>query len=440
VAAFAPKETFTRTGFLLLALTASIAPVSQLVPLDLSGGVVVADRFLYVPSMLAVLLLADLVVAWLPARAAGGVALVLVLAFLPARLVNARRWTDTLSLWQWSQEMAPQSATSYLNLIGAYRGLGDLENAERVCRDLVALQPRAGYDSLLAEVLDAQGRTQEAVELLLVAPTPDPPNPEMSLRAAHLLLTEGHPQEAEQRYDHVLRVVMTPGWEHLARHVPDALAGGAEALARQGREPERARVRLLEAEKRIRADGVGNVSRVVRAWLMLRDGPSALRALALPGCVSSSGLLHLIGVASYELPEDEVLGRTLVQAAVRAGAEPLDAHWVRARSLGEVGRWRQSAAAFEEVLRLAPDDPDAHDQFGYGLFGAGDVVRSEREIRTALRLAPGHAWARYHLGLLLRKLGRDEEAADAFLLARRAAEAAGDAELVPMIEAAERER
>lgn len=423
-----------RTGLLLVAFGAAISPVLQFVPLDLAGGLHAADRFLYLPSILGVLVVADLLHALAPRRVAAGVGLVLVLSFAVGRSVILPRWGDPVRLWTWSVGMAPHSSTPYLNLIRVQRRGGNLDAAEVVARELVARHPQGGFSVILAQVLEDSGRTTEAVEVILAAPAPDPPNPGMTLAAAHLLLDHGRPDAAYSRYESVLRTASQAGFEHLSRFVPDALSGAAESAAVQGKDVVLANRRLERAESLVVDERIGSTVRLLRARIALRDSAGSRRIAAdVLRTEYVPSLLLLIERAAEELPDDAQLREILDRRAEAAGAPRKDVLWARARGLADKQSFAAAAAAFEELVALLPEDPAVRDQYGYVLFGAGRPEESEREIRRALELDPRHALARYHLGLLLAKTGREAQAQEAFAQARRDAEGA-DAGLVQAIE------
>jgi tetratricopeptide (TPR) repeat protein len=92
-----------------------------------------------------------------------------------------------------------------------------------------------------------------------------------------------------------------------------------------------------------------------------------------------------------------------------------------AKTLREDGDIDGAIAEYREVIRLQPDNPDAHYQLGASLYDKGEHVAvkvarveswptAEAELRTALRLKPDHAEARLVLGEVLYSEGSDGKA------------------------------
>jgi tetratricopeptide (TPR) repeat protein len=67
------------------------------------------------------------------------------------------------------------------------------------------------------------------------------------------------------------------------------------------------------------------------------------------------------------------------------------------------GRPAEAALNFRKLLRLSPDDADAHWLLGKALAETGDRARAERQMREALRLRPDHPSAARDLESLTAK-------------------------------------
>lgn len=96
-------------------------------------------------------------------------------------------------------------------------------------------------------------------------------------------------------------------------------------------------------------------------------------------------------------------------------------------TLAKQGRDAEAIASFMRVAELRPDDADAQNDAGWGLFDAGYPEPAVPLLERALRLDPDHIEARNTLGNALRRLGRRDEAishyARALALKRGSAEA-----------------
>ena len=72
------------------------------------------------------------------------------------------------------------------------------------------------------------------------------------------------------------------------------------------------------------------------------------------------------------------------------------------------GRLDEAIGQFYEVIRLRPDDVDAHNNLGVALTGAGRFEDAIAQFRAVLKLAPGNMEARQNLVIALRrKSGRE---------------------------------
>ena len=127
-----------RSGWLALAAALSLLPVINVIPLNLTGGAFVAERFLVFPLALLVLAISGPLASWaLDSRRAGravlfGLWCVVCIVMLA---VTTPKWANGLSLWTWASERAPQSSIAWSGLATEYNERGDyqagLEMAQR---------------------------------------------------------------------------------------------------------------------------------------------------------------------------------------------------------------------------------------------------------------------------------------------------------------------
>ena len=126
-------------------------------------------------------------------------------------------------------------------------------------------------------------------------------------------------------------------------------------------------------------------------------------------------------LAEYFNPEEARL-QTAKTAVSLAPSDPLT-HW----RLGDFIHKRlppdqivQAVAEFERAVSLAPQDYRYWTAWGQALEQAGDYEKAEKALLEAVRLAPAYSFPRWHLGNLLLRQGRYEEA---FSHLRQASEA-----------------
>ncbi len=93
------------------------------------------------------------------------------------------------------------------------------------------------------------------------------------------------------------------------------------------------------------------------------------------------------------------------------------AHNRRGIVLNRLGRHAEASAHFRRALALQPRDPQLHNNLGFSLLLEGDLTAAEQELARALELDPTFRRARMNRGLVLGKLGRDDEALAEFRLA-----------------------
>jgi tetratricopeptide (TPR) repeat protein len=118
-----------------------------------------------------------------------------------------------------------------------------------------------------------------------------------------------------------------------------------------------------------------------------------------------------VGLGQY-LDAEEALVR-----AVQSAPRDLTFHLALVRFYADhayniTGRGLDAA---QKAADLAPDNAQVRDMLGWMYFLAGDPDQARLHLESALHLDPGLASTYYHLGMLNRALGRDEEARSALL-------------------------
>ena len=263
-----------RTGLLLAAFVVSLAPVAQIVPLDIAGGLHAADRFLYLPAFLAVAAISDLAAGLVPAtrmRTAGAAGATIVFALAAGRLAILPRWGDRVRFWAWATEMAPSSGVARGNLAYVLLAQGRIPEAEAEARKM----PQ-GDANVLADVLEAQGRAGEAVDVLTGILRVRPRNAAALLHRGDLFCGLGRVQAALGDYAAVVRLESErrSGFEPLRER---AAAGAAAALALV--DPAAAAAQADRAETAAPPDDAPTWLHLAHARLTLRDAAGAARAI-----------------------------------------------------------------------------------------------------------------------------------------------------------------
>ena len=86
----------------------------------------------------------------------------------------------------------------------------------------------------------------------------------------------------------------------------------------------------------------------------------------------------------------------------------------RAEALCRRGAWAQAAAAYREVLQLAPDHVDARYNLGLLFLRQGDLSEGLAQLQHAAKLTPKQAVIHLTIGRAQQALKRPSEAERAF--------------------------
>lgn len=180
----------------------AIAPVIGLLQAGEQG---MADRFMYVP-MIGVLI----VVAWTAtARLAPIGAAVVVVCACVARAQTAH-WQNSIELWSHAARVTPESYIAHENLGQALREIGQLDAAKASYeRALIFAPPRSpGYAAVIHNsigmVLTRQGRTEEALQSFSKAVAIDHEFAEAQTNLGNALASQGRAVEAITHYERAI--------------------------------------------------------------------------------------------------------------------------------------------------------------------------------------------------------------------------------------------
>jgi predicted O-linked N-acetylglucosamine transferase (SPINDLY family) len=140
-------------------------------------------------------------------------------------------------------------------------------------------------------------------------------------------------------------------------------------------------------------------------------------ALALLERYPESGFVWL--VLGTILKADGRDGLPALQKAATLLPDDADAQFNLAKTLKDIGRLDEAAAAYRRATRIRPDFAGAHNNLGNALRELGRPEEAAESYLHALRLIPDYAEAYNGLGIAYKELGRLEDAVVSYRHASR---------------------
>ena len=151
---------------------------------------------------------------------------------------------------------------------------------------------------------------------------------------------------------------------------------------------------------------------VAAAWALPPLGRRLRIPAAAVACSAALAIAALAFAASLQA-EHWRTNTSLFQHALAVTGE----NWVAHSFLGaeelRLGRVREAAVHYSEVVRLNPSSADERYNLALSLGESGRTEEAVQELQVVLHLKPLKAEARYRLGVYLARLGRLPEALDA---------------------------
>jgi protein O-mannosyl-transferase len=352
-----------RSGWLALAAALSLLPVVNVIPLNLTGGAFVAERFLVFPLALLVLAISGPLASWaLDSRRVGrAVAFGLwCMACIVMIALTTPNWSSGLSLWSWASERTPQSSMAWGTLANEYVQRGDYAIGLRVAQRALDLNAtdewawnNAGQALFgLGRIDEARAHFEQAVRL----------NPSIAVfwnNLGGVFLQQGQWLEAEQNLLKALNVDPNEPLAHL----------NLGALYLKIDRPDQALLHLETAARLLPADQLARAQTLLDragqpdAWMRLVDqqlqqqnANAAWHALAEAERRGADAIEVAVGrctilIAQNNLPEAEAACQSAVNQAPN-DARPYNNLGVIARQRGDVKVAREF---FQRAIDLQPD-------------------------------------------------------------------------------------
>jgi tetratricopeptide (TPR) repeat protein len=393
-----------RMAWLGLAFAITLLPVVNLLPLELSGGAFISERFAYLPSFFFLAAVGASGVR-LPkfqrlrkSVAAAGLA-VLALAGLAGVLVTAPHWRNDATLWTWAAQRAPRSDLPWVNLAVQAGNRGQADQALEYANRALILNPdnASAHDAaglalfLLGDHAGAERAFRNGLAL-------DPDNAHLWSNLAGAIREQGRPEEASQllldqalaRDPTLWTAYLGLGLCHLATDRPDlALAPLRQAVSYQPQAGE-------------------TWERLIGALVATGQGAEAVEVMARSPLASPqawSGLGH------HLLANDQPAEALQAYERALAGADPAPIHLQRSLAFVQLGNLEQAEATLRLGLALAPDDGRLHNNLGMVLRDRGDAAGALAALEMAWRLLPDSALVAGNLAQAHQALGNAGQAA-----------------------------
>ncbi|MBU0623099.1 MAG: tetratricopeptide repeat protein [Gammaproteobacteria bacterium] len=280
----------------------------------------------------------------------------------------------------------------------AHHQAGQLQEAERLYRDILQLHPQHAEANHNLGVLTVQRKQPEqGLPHLLAALEADPAEGRYWLDYIDALIQAGQAQAARE----VLQIARQQGLQGEAADALAARLGGAE------------RQSAGQATKQ-KAPTAQEVDALAALFNQGRLSEAELQAQALTQRFPQHGFgWKVLGLALKQQGRNADALTPMQKAAVLSPKEA-DAHSNLGVTLHDLGRLAEAEASYRRALKLKPDYADAHCNLGTLLQEMGRLDEAETELRRALKINPGMAEAHYNLGNALRSSGRLAEAADSY--------------------------
>ncbi|MDH7486604.1 MAG: tetratricopeptide repeat protein [Anaerolineae bacterium] len=414
-----------RAAWLWLAFAISLLPVANILPLELRGGSIVAERFLYLPSFFFILALGGTLWPllrratasepaaarqWWLALTLGAAGVITLIACLVTTLLIVPNWQDDRTLWTWAAARAPRSSLPHTNLSRVALEEGDWARALEEADQARVLNPddATAHNNAGSALLNS-GRAAEAEAAFRQALALQPESTLYWTNLAAAVAEQGRLAEAIAAVeDEVLQrdPSFGPGY---------ALLG---ALYLNQGQPAKA-VAALEQAQRILPDPT--IIRSDLAQALLADGQSE-RALDLlqPGDLSARQWFDLGNeLATSEQPQAALraYGQALQVSTSAGGLSRSELVLLQVQRaavyqvLGDLEKAEQAALA---AMMTDPSEPLVHKAMGDLLHARGSLAAAQKSYERALALAPGFSALYFNLGQVLWEQGKVEEARERF--------------------------
>jgi len=333
-------------------------PAANIIPLSTK----LADRYLYLPAVGLFLFFSAVIVkfAGLNHRKIKTLAVftlfaLVILSFSYLTIQRNKVWANSLTLWQDSLRKEPNSRIAHLNLGEVLDEQGRLEEAIAHYREALRLDPSfARAHNNLGVALAKEGKVEEAINHYVQALNLYKNSLKKRLNSDDLFDPQKKPQEQISSDDEYLTFL--PGYAK-------SLSNLGVALALQGKFDQ----------------AVAHCKRATELQPQWAEGHNNLgNALAAQGKLNEA-IPHLS--RALELKPDYA-----------------DGHNNLAVVYGRLGRFAEASAHYRQALHLKPHSAEIHNNLGVALAAQGKLGEAVEHYNRAVELKPKYAEAQMNLG------------------------------------------
>jgi Flp pilus assembly protein TadD len=388
-------------------------PAANIIPLSTK----LADRYLYLSAVGLFLLFSTFIVQFAGGnykkiRALAVFTLFTVVIFSCSYLTIQRNkvWANSLTLWQDSLRKEPDSRIAHLNLGEILDEQGRLEEAIAHYGEALRLDPRfAEAHNNLGVTLAKQGKVEEAITHYLEALRLYENSDKVRMNFAASI--DPPTKQQKQIISDVNDLILPPGYAR-------ALSNLGVALALQGKFAQATAYcqRALELRPQW-SEGHNNLGNALAAQGKFHEAVHHLsRAVELkPSYADGHNNLAVIYVRLGRFAEASAHYRKAIQLK----PDSAEIHNNLGVALAAQGKLDEAVEHYKRAVELKPKYAEAHMNLGNGLCDQGDFHRGTAHLSRALAIDKNSAEIHNNLGVALARQGKLEEAIVHFTVALR---------------------
>ncbi len=301
--------------------------------------------------------------------------------------------------------LQPRNVTVWNNLGNLLNAQGKHQEAEAAYRAAIRIKPDYVFaHTNLAIVLNAQGKPREAEVACREAIRIKLDDSKAYTNLGIALRAQGKPKEAEAAYREAIRIKPDDAEAHY--NLGNLL--NAQAKPREAESAFREAIRL----KFDYAEAHTNLGNLLNAQGKPKEAETAFREAIRIKPDLAKAHLNLGNLLNAQGKNEEA--EAAYREVIRIKSDDAEAHTNLAIVLNTQGKPREAEVACREAIRIKLDDSKAYTNLGIALRAQGKPKEAEAAYHEAIRIKPVDAEAHYNLGNLLNAQGKSSEAEAAY--------------------------